>query len=76
MSDEAFVRRDQLDALGNLLGAAQRTAHHHRHVMLTTQVLQRFHQRFGLDDAGIGRPECGDRMNIRFAGLDECRVHL
>jgi len=61
------VGRYQFDALSARFGANQRAADHHGHVPLSAQVFQRLHQRFGLDNAGVGRPDGGDGANVGFA---------
>ena len=42
--------------------------------LIATQMLERLDERLGFDDAGVGRPERGDRADVWLLGLDEIGV--
>jgi hypothetical protein len=54
--------------------ADERTADDDRDVAVLAKVFERLDQRFRFEDAGVGRPERGDRAHVRFLRLDEVRI--
>ena len=70
---ESLVRRDELDAAVRCGGVDDAVPDEHRHVVVAAEPVKRADQRFGFDDARIGRPHGRDGVHVGFFASHESR---
>ena len=62
------------EAIGAAIGADQSGAGEEEYAGVGTRAEQRFHERLGVEDAALGRPESRDRRHRRLTRVDEAGV--